>query len=182
MLKLNDTVTIDGHCGKISGGKDKYFIYFGLCHADICKTLSKKLTEKYGYTLHTFANQVGPDDFFPHFPSLGELNVYIDELNYAFTNGLKIMKADTDKINWDETLSSILQDDLYNITIDAMCNSAISNNYNTTNQNNNNYETRLQNQKTSTRRGVVPKGRRIVGKKDKVAIRVGHLGYRICDF
>lgn len=45
-----------------------------------------------------------------------------------------------------------------------------------------NNEIRFQRKKASCKRGVVPAGRTISGRKDKIAISIGHLSYRVCNY
>ena len=43
------------------------------------------------------------------------------------------------------------------------------------------YEIRFQKPKASSKRGVVPTGSTIRGRKDKIAIGIGHLSYQVCN-
>ena len=44
-----------------------------------------------------------------------------------------------------------------------------------------NNEIRFQKSKASSKRGVVPAGSTISGRKDKIAISIGHLSYQVCN-
>ena len=48
-------------------------------------------------------------------------------------------------------------------------------------KNDQNNEIRFQKPKASSKRGVVPAGSTISGRKDKIAISIGHLSYQVCN-
>ena len=48
-------------------------------------------------------------------------------------------------------------------------------------KNDQNNEIRFQKPKVSSKRGVVPAGSTISGRKDKIAISIGHLSYQVCN-
>lgn len=48
-------------------------------------------------------------------------------------------------------------------------------------KNDQNNEIRFQKPKASSKRGVVPAGSTIRGRKDKIAISIGHLSYQVCN-
>lgn len=189
-MKINEEIYILSHRGIISRIPDTsiYYIKFTPNHTTECQKLNEELIKLCGKGLYTLANRSQPSRVisFPAFTSLSELEKFILFLNDSYLEAkskIKEAKIQYDKLtsfgksitqlNQEEFNYFEYEDEISNI-IQSAVNEPIKNNYNN--------EIRLQKQKASTRRGVVPKGRRIVGKKDKIAIRVGHLGYRICDF
>lgn len=190
-MKINEEIYILSHRGIISRIPDTsiYYIKFTPNHTAECQKLNEELIKLCGKGIYALANKSQPSRVvisFPAFASLSELEKFILFLNDSYLkakskinetkiqcNKLTLSGKSITQLNQEEFNYFEHEDKISNI-IQSIVDEPI--------KNNNNNEIRLQKQKASTRRGVVPKGRRIVGKKDKIAIRVGHLSYRICDF
>jgi hypothetical protein len=127
--------------------------------------------------------------FFPKFNTRTDLLDFVDEINAMHHSGIDTvldramhgvsLSADLAAKDGQDKFSSFTLDDLSQ-DITAQYVDSLNDFLTTLTPSTSNYANRLQESKTSIRRGDCPKGRKISCRKDKVAIGIGRLSYRKC--
>lgn len=183
----DDTVNVCGYQAKILQSKvsGMYYASFFANHATMCIELHKVA----GFEMIAKKHHAIDYDivqFFPKFNTRSDLFDFVDEINAMYNSGIdKVLDrgaicgipipdlAGEDDQEFTSITSAELSQDLTAQYVDSL------NDFLTT-LTPSNYANRLQESKTSIRRGDCPKGRKISSRKDKVAIGIGRLSYRKC--
>lgn len=187
-VSTDDTVNVCGHPARIvqANISGLYYAKFFVDHAKRCKELHNlsgfKMIAK-----RCHAIDYAIDMFFPKFNTRSDLLDFVDEMNAMHSSGIdKVLNR---AICIPDLAGEDDQDKFSSFTLDEVSHDIIAQFDNIDNLNDflttltpsiSNYANRLQESKTSIRRGDCPKGRKISSRKDKVAIGIGRLSYRKC--
>ncbi len=190
-VSTDDTVNVCGHPAKIIQAKVSglYYAAFFVDHAKRCRELHNlsgfKMIAK---RCHAIDYDI--DQFFPKFNTRLDLLSFVDEMNAMHSSGIDtVLDRAIQGIPVPDLAGENDQDKFSSFTLDEVSQSIVAQFDNIDNLNDflttltpstSNYANRLQESKTSIRRGNCPEGRKVSSRKDKVAIGIGRLSYRKC--